>query len=315
MSETIVKGRMEDHLGRQFHPMSEAALIAMANGKSVETAVAELLAMFAEYLPLSGGGTVNGKINITNGRLDVNQWATISAGTDGFMMLGQNCYKGPTDNAYYFRNTHSDLGARAIVFRYGGNSGISWFDTGMIATTADQEFTPTFRSLTNPEGELITGQDLNNLTANGFFCGSTLTNAPFASSDWWYVINRHLTDNATAYITQTAIAVNQNAIYTRTRRNNQWQPWERIATVSGDGNASFIPIPRYGPDSWRGGYVGFPDANHTLYLTNDVSGGAINLSAPGGVQINGTRIPTQYVSTQAPDNAQGVDGDTWDVYV
>lgn len=315
MSETILKGRFEDSQGRHIHPASEASMIAMGDGKSVETKIAELLAMFAGYLSLSGGGTVNGLVNITNGRLDVNQWASISAGTDGFMLLGQNCYKGPTDNKYYFRNTHSDLGARGIVFRYGGNTGISWFDTGMIATTADTEFTPTIKSLTNPEGDVITGQDLNNLTANGFFCGSALTNAPFSSSDWWYVIVHHLTDNSTAYVTQTAIAVNQAAVYTRTRLNGTWQAWDRLATITAGGGASYIPIPIGGPGSGRGGYVGFPDSSVNMYLTNERQGGYINLSAPGGVYVNGTKIPAQHISTSAPNNSQGADGDTWDVYV
>ena len=248
-------------------------------------------------------------------RLDVNQWASISAGTDGFMLLGQNCYKGPTDNKYYFRNTHSDLGARGIVFRYGGNTGISWFDTGMIATTADTEFTPTIKSLTNPEGEMITGQDLNNLTANGFFCGSTLTNAPFSSSDWWYVIVHHLTDNATAYVTQTAIAVNQNAVYTRQRRNGQWQSWERVVTAVANGQQGYIPIFRGGPESGRSAYVGYGDSTNTLYISNDISGGDVNILAAGGLAINGVKVPTQHISTLAPNNSQGADGDTWDVYV
>lgn len=312
---TVIKGAFEDHQGRVIHPETEADLVALLNGKSVEAAVAEILAMFAGYLPKSGGGTVSGLLNITGGRVDVNQWASLSAGTDGFVMLALNAYKGPTDNKYYYRSTHADIGARGIIFRYGGDTGIGWFDTGMIATTADAEFTPTIKSLTNPDAELITGQNLNSLTKNGHYCGSGLTNAPFSSSDWWYVFVQNLTDNSANYVTQMAVAVNQQATYVRTRRAGTWGDWERMATITAGANAAYIPIPRYGPESARGGYIGFPDSSQMLYLTNEQSGGQINLSAPGGVLINGQRIPSQYHSTSAPSSSDGQDGDVWDVYV
>lgn len=312
---TIIAGQLQDHLGRVLHPESEAGHIGTRDGKSVETKLAELLAKFAEYLPLSGGGTVSGLLNITGGRVDVNQWASLSAGSDGFVMLALNAYKGPTDNKYYYRATHANIGARGIIFRYGGDGGISWFDTGMVATTADQEFTPDIKSLTRPDAELISGQDLNNLTANGHYCGQNITNAPFSSTDWWYVFVQNLTDNSVNYCTQTAIAVNQNAVYTRMRRNGTWQAWDRLSTITSGGGASYIPIPTGGPDSERGGYVGFPDSSVNMYLTNERSGGYINLSAPGGVYVNGTKISAQHVSTSAPNNSQGADGDTWDVYV
>ena len=311
---TILKGEFEDNQGRKLHPITEAILVAMANGKSVEATVAELLAMFAGYLPLSGGGTIQGPVTLDGGKISVNMWAQISAGSDGFVLLANNAYKSQADNKYYYANTHDNIGARGIEFKY-GQPGVWWFDTGNIATTAGQEFTPEFKSLTAPEAPLISGQDLNNLTANGNYCGQNLSNAPFSSTDWWYISVQHLTDNSTAYVTQTAIAVNQAAVYTRTRLNGTWQAWDRLATITAGGGASYIPIPTGGPGSGRGGYVGFPDSSVNMYLTNERQGGYINLSAPGGVYVNGTKIPAQHISTQAPNNSQGADGDTWDVYV
>ena len=314
MPTTIIGGNMEDSQGRVLHPATEAKFVSTEDGKSVETKIAELLAEFGKYLPLASGGTVTGPINIDGGCMGINMWAQVSAGSDGFVLLANNAYKSQADNKYYFANTHDNIGARGIEFKY-GQPGVWWFDTGNIATTAGQEFTPEWKSLTAPEAPLISGQDLNNLTANGHYCGQNLSNAPFSSTDWWYVSVQHLTDNSTAYVTQTAIAVNQNAVYTRTRRNNEWQPWERLATITSGGGASYIPIPIGGPGSGRGGYVGFPDSSVNLYLTNERQGGYINLSAPGGVYVNGTKVQTQHISTSAPNNSQGADGDTWDVYV
>lgn len=311
---TVLKGTLEDHLGRVLHPDSEADQILCDDGKSVETRLAELLAAFAEYLPLNGGGTVNGNLELKNGRFTASEWAGVSAGSDGFVLFGKNCYKHPINNRYYYKNTHKNIGASGIVLKY-GSEGVYWFDMGTIATVKDQEFTPDIKSLTNPDAPLISGQDLNGLTQNGRYCGQNFANAPFGSKDWWYIFVQNLTQNSVNYVSQVAVAVNQQAIYSRNRRNGTWGSWERTATLIGDGNASYIQIPRYGPDSGRGGYVGFPDGNQTLYLTNDQSGGAINLSAQGGVMINGTKIPMQHISSAYPDNSQGADGDTWDVYV
>lgn len=331
---TIIKGIIEDHLGRVLHPQSEASIISMADGKSVETKIAELMEELAGYVPLSGGGTITGLLNIDGGRLDVNQWATLSAGTDGFVMLALNAYKNPTTNKYYYRNTHADIGARGIIFRYGGNGGISWFDTGMTATTADTEFTPTIKSLTRPDAELITGSDLNALTQNGHYCGHQLTNAPDA--DWWYVWVQNLTDNSINYVCQVVSGVDRQAMYFRIRLNGTWQGWAQLLTANGGtvygtltvsengGNALqlvghdhiYVPIYKNGISSGRSGYLGYSDTNTLDFtLANEISGGSINFHAAAGVKINGQKIPTSYASTSAPGASDGQDGDTWDVYV
>ena len=310
---TVLKGALEDHLGRVLHPDSEADQILCEDGKSVETRLAELLAAFAGYLPLNGGGTVNGAIKINNGKLEINKWGVVSTGSDGFVLIAQNAYKDPVKNTYHYAHTHENVGARGIEFKH-GQPGVWWFDQGMIPTTEGQEFAPSFRSMTNPDAALISGQDLDSLTQNGTFCGNTMTNTPFASSDWFWVFVNNLTNNSANYVTQTAVAVNQEAIYTRTRRNGVWGAWARVATISSDGSSAFVPIPRYGPESARGGYLGYPDGGTMLYLTNE-TGGAINLSSTGGVQINGQRIPAQFYSTNPPSSSDGQDGDVWDVYV
>lgn len=256
---TVLGGRMEDAEGRVLHPATEAKYVAMADGKSAETKIEELLEKFAGYLSISGGGTVNGPINISGGKIGVNMWAQISAGSDGFVLLANNAYKSQADNKYYYANTHDNIGARGIEFKY-GQPGVWWFDTGNVATTAGQEFTPEWRSLTNPDALMISSQDLNNVTRNGTYCGSAMSNAPDGSQDWWWIIVNNLTDNSTNYVSQVAIAVNQGAIYVRNRHAGTWGSWSRLLTTA-DG------------------------------------------------------IPKQHVSTSAPNNSQGADGDMWDVYV
>lgn len=283
----------------------------------------------------SQGGTINGIMNLNNGRYNVNQWGAFSAGTDGFVLLAQNAYKDPNTNVYKYTNTHESMGARGIIFRHGA-PGVWWFDTGMVATQADQEFTPTFKSLTRPDAELITGQDLNNVRQNGTYCGSGMSNAPHGSADWWYVFVQNLTDNGNNYCVQQAFAVDQQAFYARTLRNGVWQPWERIITEAGGnitGNLTiisnggsglqlvgtdhvYIPIYKNGQGSARSGYIGYTDGAATeLTINNEISGSAVAIKAQGGLKVNNRKVPAYYAATWAPLNTDGEDGDVWDVYV
>ena len=311
---TIIKGSFEDDQGRILHPETEASFVSMADGKSVEAKVAELLAKFSDYIPKNGGGVINGSLETSNGHISADQWLGISSGSDGHVLFGQNCYKDHYANTYKYLQTHESMGAKGLIFRH-GSPGMYYFDTGMVPTVKDQEFTPDFKRLDKPDAEIITGQNLNDLTQNGVYCGSGLSNAPFSSSDWWYVWVQNLTNNSVNYLTQFAVAVNQQAMYQRGRRNGVWDPWQRTVTLTADGSAAYIPIPRYGPESGRGGYIGFADGGNTMYLSNDISGGDINILATKGAHINGVRIPLYYYSTSAPNSGQGNDGDVWDVYV
>ncbi|MCM3135307.1 phage tail protein [Paenibacillus polysaccharolyticus] len=85
-------------------------------------------------LPRAGGDI--------SGPLTISSWGSISAGTSGFFLMGHNCYIHPTNNKYYYKQTHSNLGARGIIFRL-GQAGVYTFETGPISTVKDTEFTPT----------------------------------------------------------------------------------------------------------------------------------------------------------------------------
>lgn len=254
---TIIKGRMEDHLGRILRPDTDADQVLFSDGNNAETKVQALINMLAGYVPKNGSSTINGSLETNNGHISADQWLAISSGSDGHALFAQNAYKDYNANTYHYLRTHESMGARGIIFRH-GSPGIYWFDTGMVATTKDTAFTPTFRRLDAPDGELISGQDLNALTQNGVYCGQQVTNAP--DSDWWYIWVQNLSGNSTSYVFQLVSGVNSMSMYFRIRLNGNWLGWARLLT-SGDG------------------------------------------------------IPTQHYSTSPPSNADGQDGDTWDVYV
>lgn len=149
-TKTIIQGALEDEQGRVLHPETEATQVSTTDGKTVETKLAELLAEFSKYLPKNGGGTISaGNLKIYMGHLIVGEWASISSGSDGLCLIAQNAYKDKASNRYYYENTHTSIGARGILLKPWGGS-IQYFDTGSIATTAGQEFTPEFKDLIPP---------------------------------------------------------------------------------------------------------------------------------------------------------------------
>ncbi|MEK3706734.1 tail fiber protein [Paenibacillus sp. FSL R7-0198] len=105
-------------------------------------------------LPRTGGDI--------SGPLTVNSWGTISSGTAGFFLMGHNCYIHPTSNKYYFKQTHSNMGARGIVFRL-GQVGMYTFDTGPISTVKDAEFTPTLVQMPTQTDYDALFQSVNNV--------------------------------------------------------------------------------------------------------------------------------------------------------
>lgn len=187
-----IKGTLEDHLGNKMHPETLAVQVKTADGKTVEVKLdellekitalvskdqaldakdAELLAKFAQYLPTSGGA-INGSLQISGGAgLNLSIWGGISAGPDGAVLIGQNCYKDSKTNKYHFTNTHGNMGARGIVFLLGWKDAYI-FDTGSRATTAGEEFTPAlYKILTEKGGNIagltVTGNGSNNLSLVG----------------------------------------------------------------------------------------------------------------------------------------------------
>ena len=98
-----------------------------------------------DFLPLTGG-TLTGPLSISgniaddahlfiNGRLGMSARATTA-------FFAQNAFYDTVSLTYKYKDTTSDLGARG--FNFNRSLGVQFFDTGSIATTAGQEFTPTF---------------------------------------------------------------------------------------------------------------------------------------------------------------------------
>ena len=113
--------------------------------------MAELVAELAKKIG-NTGGTISGELVIRDSKgLNISTWGSISAGTDGHVLMGQNCYKHPTKNTYHFKNTHENIGAKGIVFML-GMEGVYIFDTGSRATTADEEFTPKIHRVMTEKG-------------------------------------------------------------------------------------------------------------------------------------------------------------------
>lgn len=226
--ETIImKGALEDHLGRIIHPDTEADQVMTQNGKTVEEALAELLAKFADYLPLVGG-RINGDLKTSRGNYYVSNWGCFSAGADGTVVIAENAYKHPTNNTYHYANTHATVGARGIVFR-GDAQGVWYFDTGSIATTANAAFTPTLISLTDKSTKEFTG-NLNNIAENTIIDCTGLANGP---GDGWYFI-QHISHSADPvnWATQIAYGLNSNDVKRRRKNGGVWTAWDRLLTES-----------------------------------------------------------------------------------
>ena len=227
METTIMKGALEDHLGRIIYPDTEADQVMTQNGKTVEERLAEMLANFAKYLPLAGG-TISGNVHTYRGNYSVNTWGCFSAGSDGIVMLAENAYKHPTNNTYHFSATHPTMGARGIVFR-SGMQGVWYFDTGLIATTANAQFDPNLISITDKATKLHSGNDLNNITENTLVDGTSMANAP--GTDWYYV--QHFTHSQNkSHATQIAYAFFTSDVYRRRKDKGVWTAWEPFMTAS-----------------------------------------------------------------------------------
>ena len=228
MAEKIImKGALEDHLGRILHPDTEADQVICTDGKSAEEKLVEILANFAKYLPLTGG-TLTGDVKTNKGNIHINSWGCISAGTDGTVVVGENVYKHATNNTYHYATTHATMGARGIVFR-NGVEGIWYFDTGRIATTANTAFNPTFISLTDKATKVF-GGDLNGIVENSLFDCTDLANGP---GEGWYFI-QHISHSADPvnWATQIAYSFHTSDVKRRLKRNGVWTQWEPFVTQS-----------------------------------------------------------------------------------
>ena len=223
--KTIVKGAIEDHLGRVLHPDTEADLVIRPNGETAEAAFQRLMALFINYLPMTGG-TLSGPLG-TDKTITVNQWGGISAGTDGTVVFGENCYKHPTSNTFHFARTHESMGARGIVFQ-NSQPGIWWFDTGHRATTADEAFVPNSAPLTKQPTALVTSIDT--IADNTVVDCNDVPNGPGA--DWYYIETICHSNDPQQYRTQIAYAFHSTDVKRRRMSAGVWSQWEPFLTQS-----------------------------------------------------------------------------------
>lgn len=221
----IIKGAIEDHLGRIIHPDTEADQVLLPSGVTLDRAIEQIVARFANYLPMTGG-TVSGPLG-TDKNITVNQWGGISAGTDGTVVIGENCYKHPTNNTFHFARTHESMGARGIVMQ-NGRPGIWYFDIGSRATTADEQFTPKLISITSKS--TVLDPDIDNVMENTIVDCTSTQNGP--GQDWYYIQHIGHSSDPTNYATQIAYAFNTVDVKRRRKVNGQWQPWEPFLTQS-----------------------------------------------------------------------------------
>lgn len=220
---TILKGALEDHLGRVIHPDTEADQVMRPNGETAEAAFLRLWEAFKNYLPKTGGA-LTGDLS-TDKTITVNQWGGISAGTDGSVVFAENCYKHPTNNTFHFARTHESMGARGIVLQ-NGQPGIWYFDTGSRATTADEQFTPTLISITDNGTRNVSSRDMNDIMENGFYDGTEMANAP--TNDWyWFEVQTHSL-NPGGWCTQIAHKFGENTSFRRTKSNGVWSAWDKM---------------------------------------------------------------------------------------
>ena len=228
MAETIImKGALEDHLGRIIHPDTEADQVMTEDGKTVKEKLADLLAKFSDYLPLTGG-TMTGDVKTNRGNYHANSWGCFSAGSDGVVMIAENAYKHPTNNTYHYSTTHATMGARGIVFR-NGFAGIWYFETGSIATTANAAFTPTFISITDKSTKQFTG-NLNDITENMVIDCYNVQNNP--GSGWYYIQHIGHSLDPSKNATQIAYGLNNADVKRRRKSDGTWSAWESFMTAS-----------------------------------------------------------------------------------
>lgn len=132
----------------------QAAITAAAADATTKANTAEANAKGAS-LPRSGG-------RIT-GRLTIQSWSSYSAGTNGNVVMGQNCYLHPTDGTFRFENNHPNMGARGIYMTYtkSGANRVFMFDTGLRETVQDDMFTPVLKEISGVDAVTAISDSVN----------------------------------------------------------------------------------------------------------------------------------------------------------
>lgn len=246
---TIIKGALEDHLGRILHPDTEADQVTFSDGKNAEQKIADLLAALANYIPVTGG-IVSGTLGTHRANIHISEWGRISVGTSGHVLIANNAYLHPTLNTFHFASTHDSVGARGILLQ-NGVPGIMYFDTGLLTTTADAVFTPILKPLTKKPTDAV--RDLDDIAENTIVDCTSVTNGP--GSEWYYVQHIGHSSNPSLYATQIAYAFNSVDVKRRRKINGVWTPWEPFLLQSNTPAhyyATWEPLPTDGKDgdSW-----------------------------------------------------------------
>ena len=82
---------------------------------------------------------------------------------------------------------------------------------------------------TNGAVKVITNIDLKNLKDTGFYNGSSLTNSPDSSIDWWYVeVMQHSNLNGYVYQIATSLANAEIVKYHRQCQGGTWGSWRSL---------------------------------------------------------------------------------------
>jgi len=190
------------------------------------------------------GGTMTGPLKVDgNGGISAFNWLTMSSAGGGEAVLSDNAYIDKDTNQLKYKNTHPSLGARGIIFEWGSPGAPKYFDTGNVATTANQVFTPTMRKMWH-EGNLnpdtffkrnanktvidISGTNLNTFTDTGFYNGANLGGAP--TTNWYYVeIFNHTNQNGYCLQRLTPLNSDEPPIY-RVQKASAWGEWRPMAS-------------------------------------------------------------------------------------
>lgn len=168
----------------------------------------------------AAGGVMSGNLELLNW-LQTGTWGVMSASANGSVIVGENCYIDYSTSQLRYKHTHPSLGARGIFLR--PTAGVYMFDTGNIATTADQEFAPEFIQLGAETALDMPVTDLNSLLRTGFYNGSNMANAPGAG--WYYIINMGHHFDHVRYRTQIAINFEGTEMRVRTCTAGTWNAW------------------------------------------------------------------------------------------
>lgn len=220
---------------------------------NVETALKEL---FDNKFNKSGGNISGSTYFDSSKPITMNSWGSISVGSNGYVLFGQNCYINKDDNTYKYANTHSNIGAKGIVFTYATGENLFYFDMGDIATTKDATFTPSLKKIWY-EGNQGSGSGMDADTVDGLQGGNivqsygnqtsatlqnntTLASGMYTIADgsglglasiWWHIINMHHFDN-NGYNAQIAIPLNNSGfpVQYRMSTSGAWSAWQPIGT-------------------------------------------------------------------------------------